>query len=97
MQETDTAAYRTMTELLPDLCQSRFEPLKIAISLKAQAIVGQAVIDTCQHDGMPDYNKRLQVIEAVQANGADGVFQKFVAVLEKECANSNIVSLLKGI
>ena len=96
MKTTDPAADRTLSELFDDLCHSCFDPERIAANMKDMDIVDDPVCLECGRDDLPDYEKRMAVINAVRSNGDPGAFPIFVTILERDPENSVIVQKVKG-
>ena len=97
MQATDEAADSTLQELLVDLCDSKFQPLRSAIALKDKGIIGDDLFQKCELRDLTEYQKREAIIVALRDNGEQGIFQSFIAILETDPANNDIVQKLKGI
>ena len=97
MKTTDKAADSTLSELFDDICHSSFHPQKIAADLNDKDIIGDPVCLECERDDLPAYERRMAIVNALRSNGKQGVFQTFVAVIESDPENSDIVKKVKGI
>ena len=96
MKTTDPAADSTLSELFDDICCSSFHPQKIAAGLKHKDIIGDPECFECGRDDLPDYERRMALVNFVRSNGESGAFPTFVAILEWGPENSDIVKKLKG-
>ena len=96
MNTTDEAADSTLSELFDDICRSSFHPQMIAASLKDKDVVNDLVCLECGREGLPKYKRRMALIDAVRSNGEPGAFPTFVAILEWDPENSDMVKKIKG-
>ena len=96
MQGTDKAAYDTIVKHFSDLCQSPFDPGKVARELLAEEIIGDGTLFSATLANVNPGEKRMEILRAVMANGGKGVFQTFVQVLMKEKQNSFLCEKLIG-
>lgn len=96
MQSTDKAAYSSLLLHFGDLSQSPFDPLNVAGELFAAGIIGDATLFTARQATTNPVDRRMEIVQAVMANGKADVFQTFVQVLMKEKQNSSICEKLIG-
>ena len=96
MRTLDEAAVNTLLDICQTCCQSSSDPLRTAIELNNKGIVDDDLCHLCRRDDLADYTKRHMIITSVVNTGGPGAFQSFIAILESDPMNTDIVKNLKG-
>ena len=96
MQSDDFPGYETLRLHFADLMDCPFDPPSVASTLFGAGIVGSQVDYQAKQFIFNEGTRRTNIVSAVQANGAPGVFQSFVEILQKSTSNHAICGKLKG-
>ena len=91
------AEVRCLQRKLDKLARS-IHPVTVSTALLAEEIIEQRVWEEARREGLPHYDRCLNVLEAVMRSvGAQpSVFEQFCRILEQETVTKGLAAELRG-